>query len=333
VPINERTNLSFTATGNYQPLLFAGRFPVLLDPGPQKILSAKVSQALFAEFGQIIDLSLAPVSPVIDPGAPDQIVNHYAWMAGVQFTRNLTRRLDFTADYGYGGIGTSVGDRDGRITHAGGRLSYAITRHVGFRVGYTETEHRFLVNAQETRVRSHAADAGLTFSRTFSLTQSTQLAFGTSTNAFSDGTRTHYRLNGRLNLTQQLGAAWSARLLLARDGVLDPTFQLPVFSDMAHAGLGGLFGQRVRLDAGVGVRRGGIGFQTAGNDFNSYFATAGLHAAFTRYVGAGVTYGYYRYDFGGGIELPAGISSRLARQSVHAFVNLWAPLVQKRGRP
>jgi hypothetical protein len=332
IPLTARTNISLSADGQYQPFLLIGRFPLLIDPEPHKVVFTKIGDALFEQFGQVIDIGLGPTSAVIDPGSPTESINHVRWVTRAQLNHNLTRRLSFSADYGYGGTDTTFDDATHRSQHVSGTFVYSLTRDLGLRVGYAEMYHRSTLDGVVTSHRTSAIDAGLQFHRALSLTQSTTLSFGTNTNAYSQNDRTRYRLNGNVELSQQITRSWQASLDVRRQGEYVPAFGAPAFSDSLRAGLNGLVGTRLQVQSGIGVRRGHVGFNPTGTRFESYFATAGLQAALSRYISAGASYGYYRYDFESGVTLPSGVSSRVMRQSVQGFVNVWVPLLQQRRR-
>jgi hypothetical protein len=335
IPFSERTSLSFSVTGQYRPLLYAGSFPVMLDVSGQKPLIAKIGHAYFAEFGQLVDFSLSPVSAVVDPGTPTSIVNRRTWLAGTSFRHNLTRRLDFSASYSYGSMDTTVDNQDTRFAQAGGGITYGLTRYTSLRLGYVQTEHRFTTTTgQRGTHTTRTADIGLSLDRSIALTRSTALGFGASTVALSDGRDdTRYQVNGRIGLTQALGRNWGAHAQFTRDSAFHALLLEPVVSSWFDAGIGGLVGGKLGVSASVGARRGNVGFQAQGNRFDGYFGTAGLQLSVNRYVAAGASYGYYRYDFGQAVVLPNGISRRSDRQSLYAFVSLWAPLIQQRRRP
>jgi hypothetical protein len=332
IPLTARTNIALSASGQYQPFLLIGRFPQLIDPEPHKMLFTKIGDALFEEFGEVIDIGLGPTSAVIDPGSPTENVNHVRWVTRAQINHNLTRRLSISANYGYGGTDSTFDDATHRSQHVSGGFLYNLTRDLGLRVGYAEIYHRSTLDGVVTSHRTAAIDAGLQFHRALSLTQSTTLSFGTNTNAYTQNNRTRYRLNGNVDLSQRINQSWHASLDLRRQGEYVPAFGAPAFSDSLRAGLNGVIGTRLQVQTGLGVRRGHVGFNPTGTQFNAYFGTAGLQAAFSRYVSVGASYGYYRYEFDSGVSLPSGVSSRVMRQSVQGFVNVWVPLLQQRRR-
>ena len=83
-----------------------------------------------------------------------------------------------------------------------------------------------------------------------------------------------------------------------------------------------------QFSANVGAARGDVGYGSA-NGYSSFFATSGIRFAFTRNVGLGVYYGYYRYRFENGIVLVPGVSRDSNRQSISFSIDFWKPLIQR----
>jgi hypothetical protein len=331
-PITPRTSLTLGVTGTYRPLLFAGSLPVVFDTEAQKVVFAKIGQALLEEFGQPIDLGLEPTTAILDPGVPTEVVNQTSWLGRVQFSHNLTRRVDFTAEYGRGAFDSTFGGDGYRSEHVTVTFGVALSRGLGLRVGGGDIKHGYTAAGQRQEHHTRTANAGLVLNHGFSLTRKTTLSFNTSTNALTDGARTRYRLNGNVELNYEIGRSWTAGMAIRRHGEYIGSFRQPVLHDGFSAGVGGMIGRRFKVQTSIGGRWGSVGFASGGNDFSAYHASAGLHAGFTQSLGAGVSYGYYRYEFGSAVQLPTGVTPRVNRQSIQAYVNLWVPILQQRGR-
>jgi opacity protein-like surface antigen len=67
--------------------------------------------------------------------------------------------------------------------------------------------------------------------------------------------------------------------------------------------------------------------------YDTYLGTAGVTVALSRNISLGTSYSYYRYRFGTGATLPVGLARDVDRQSIQAYVSLWAPLINRSRRP
>src|SRR6185503_1381970 len=117
-----------------------------------------------------------------------------------------------------------------------------------------------------------------------------------------------------------------------RDASFVAVLQKPVYSDAVSATFGGLINRRVHVATAIGYARGRVGFERNENGFNTAYANTSLTYGIGRNVGLGLSYSNYRSDFGPAVLLPEGLFSHLNRQSVRAFVTLWAPLIQRVGK-
>ena len=99
----------------------------------------------------------------------------------------------------------------------------------------------------------------------------------------------------------------------------------------ATVSLNGLLDRRWSFQAAGGAALGNLGFGSSSNGFNTYYATAGVSRALSRFVNLGVDYSFYRYDFEQADLLPQGYNTDFSRNTVRATLSAWLPLFQ-RGR-
>lgn len=258
----------------------------------------------------------------------------------------VSRRWSATADYGYQhsfafgggdeteGGGTRFRRRDGWTQRGGTALHFAVARNLSVRGGYRYSESHFGDDGEV--FRRHSADIGVNFGdrASLQLTRQTTLSFGGGVSGFvSQQGRQRYRLTGDVALTHEIGRTWSSSLAYSRGVSTDELlFEEPVLRDTLTASLNGLVSRRVGFHATARASHGAVGFLDRDSSHTSIVASTGLQTALTQHVAVSVDYAYYQYRFDDDLARPAGLSDRSASQGVHAYLSLWAPIFQSRGR-
>ena len=249
--------------------------------------------------------------------------------AGLEQT--LTQRVSLSLNYSYlrswspsgerdlSGHNADAGFRVGLIKGLGLRLTY------GYRVGFYGT------GSNRRRVEGDTIDGGLDFNRSLSVSRSATLSFGTGLTGIEFEGHKQYRVTGRVRFNQEIGRTWHAGLAYNRAVGMFETFRAPLTSDALTANFGGLFSRRLQFHSSVGASIGNVGFSQVDNAFKAFHANTGLAIGLTRQLALGIDYAYYRYDFGGSVQLPSGLLRRIDGQSVRVHVNVWVPLMGRTG--
>lgn len=271
-------------------------------------------------------------SAIADEDLPASLEHYFAYSGGAGYTRR-TRRQTFSAAYNYRARESSTGAERFENHGASAGITHAVGKGLDLRLGYGYSEARY--GEGDRRFVNHAIDAGVNYNRTLSFTRRTTLSFGTGSSAArsSRNERLRYRATGAARLDHEIGRTWNATLSFNRGLQFVETWPEPVFSDSAVAGVGGLITRRSYFQFTARALRGRGYFSAQGDGIESYAAAAGLNVAVTRYINTGLTYAYYHHQFGNGVSLPPGFAHDFERQSVRAFVSLWAPLFQRARKP
>jgi hypothetical protein len=280
----------------------------------------------------LLDLPLGQESiPTLDFNATSQ--QYTSYQTNASLTTSVGRR-------GSLGVGFSRASHDSQSlgqdqTTRSGNVAYThqVAKGLGARLGYGYTEGRYPSAAQSRTVGSHNLDVGVDFNRALSFSRRTTFSFGTGSSAITDTETTHYRVIGNAQLRHDIGRTWNAALTYSRDLQFVEGFGAPLFSDSLVAGFAGLFHRRVQFTSALGGSFGSAGTATLANDYDTYFATAGLNYAVSRYLNLGIVAFHYRHHFDYLVLLPPGMPPDLARNGLRAYLTLWAPLVHRARRP
>ena len=271
------------------------------------------------------DLALVPASA-------------YQMLTNATLSRHLSRRSSlefFFSRHGTVFTGDSPsGYLDTSDARGGVRFVRGLSRNVSLRLGYAYRVGRYRATARS--YDSHEIDAGIDYSRSFTLWRRTKFAFTTGSSVLADqpiaedvNPRTRVFLTGTAMLVREFLRSWSARVQYNRGINYLDGFASPFLTDAATFGVGGLVTRRIRVHAGGSGSFGQVGLanERGRNHFHTWtlFSTADL--AFTRHLATYVSYFYYRYKIESGVLLPAGIPGGYERNGVRAGLRVWVPVI------
>jgi hypothetical protein len=259
---------------------------------------------------------------------------HYASYAAVSgFNHQLTPRTSFSLSSDYQ-ISQASGATQFTSWDAGGQLLHNLTRDLNFRTGYRYVTARYA--HFDRRAVSHIIDTGVDYRHALSRSRRTFVSFSTGVSAdtdYSEYRTTHFRGIGSAQLTHEIGRTWFTAAAYSRGVDYAEAWPEPIFGDTGSLVLSGLITRRLELSTGVYAMRGNGEFSpSSGSSFHTYYVNAGLSYAFTRFLSAGASYAYYNHWFDDSVLLAAGYPRHLSRQSVRAYVSLWAPLFERTRR-
>ncbi len=254
----------------------------------------------------------------------------YGTRAG--WSQRLSRRGSLAVGYGRYATDFGGGRADFTSQSASAHYRHSLAQGLGARAGYTR---RISDSDAEGRssVRVHSIDAGIDYNRALSFSRRTTLSFATGTSAVSDAVDTRYHVTGSAHLVHEIGRTWAAALAYNRSVQFIDVFHEATLADAAVASVNGMFSRQLGFHSMAGITFAHPGQRSRRSDFDTYLATAGVSYGITRNLAVGVDYSFYRYAFAAQAELPAGFSRTMNRQSVRAYLSLWAPLVHVVRRP
>lgn len=235
----------------------------------------------------------------------------------VALTQTVTRRSSLIIDYGRHKTDFRATDLVQTMHDAGIRYTHQLSASFGLRAGYRyRTNEVSDETSNEGAGDLHTIDAGLDFSRAFSLSRRTTLGVSTGSTVTQNDDQTQLFLTGNAVLSHRMGRTWSAAISGGRDvgfmnGLLDP-----VVSDRVTANLSGNLARRVQAQAFASALRGriaGAGDDGDADAFVTYLGGAGLGIGLTRTLQWTMNYAYQRSDFG---SVPFLVAPQL--QSLHA---------------
>jgi hypothetical protein len=161
------------------------------------------------------------------------------------------------------------------------------------------------------------------------------VSFSTGATAITNrlGSRTHLAAIGSGQLTHEMGRTWLTSLVYERGVSFIPGWPEALFSDAVSLGLNGLITRRVQVQGSAQAAQGNS-VLAVGNSgkFRTYYGNAGMSFALSRSISTGVTYGYYNYRFPAALLLPPGFPHGVSRQSVQAYISVWAPVFERSRR-
>ena len=220
---------------------------------------------------------------------------------------------------------------------AGGDYRYRITDNGDFRLGYFYRQADF-IGTEQFGVRAsqpveHNLHVGVAFHPSLSEERRTIVTFdgGTAlvnsalaTNAFE--TRRQLRLVGDAAIAHQMGRTWLLVGAFKRGTGFVEGLSGPVFIDAASVTTTGFLNPRTDLHVSVGYSNGEPTLVGAVQNFSTTTADARLRVALSSRWAFTAQYVFYRYDFTEVLELAAGLSPLVKRNTLRFGVNLWWPL-------
>lgn len=243
-------------------------------------------------------------------------------------TANLSKRdtLSVLADYRATRL---LGPQDTAYTgytawNAGATYLHKLTRQLSLRLGYHREASRY--SNSDQRFTRNGYEIGVDYGDAFNLQlgRHTTLSIAPSASVVRWNDDTHFRVNGSVVLTHNMGRTWTASARYVRDLSFVIGFTEPILSDTVGGSVGGTLSRRVRWTSSADWSRGGIGF-SGGSHYGWYSATSNLSVALSRRVAPYVQYTLYGYDVPpGSTSMP--MLSTFLRQTVSAGLTLFAPI-------
>jgi outer membrane protein assembly factor BamA len=276
-------------------------------------------------------------SLVVDDSVAAQRANYQTQASTAALERQLGRRtsIDFNFDYSRSEYATQRGVE---TMGGGGHLRFGLTKGLALRLGYVYRDASLGYTAaggqhDTTHFIQHNADAGIDFNRSLSLTRRTKFTASSGSAAIVEAGRTFYNVTGNARLTHELGRTWLASLAYSRSLSLVDQFAQPFFADGVTVGTSGLLSRRVQFTAAATGTFGQVGVAATSSGYRSYTGTTGITLAMSRHLAVAMDYAYYAYQFEPGTIMPAGFDRMLNRNTLRAYLTLWAPLMHRARRP
>lgn len=299
--ISERTGLNLSASGSYAPY-----FQLNFLPG---------------------SLAANPVGSSMDGAVLWRPEISYS--AAADLTHRMSPRLSFDLQSTFDR--RTASSQTGLNYRAGGHLQYQFSPTTGLEIGYTRQQLTNRILSEEPLVIEHQIDVGINYRRALSPDHRLTFGFSTASTAVRTGQvgtpgRLRFAALGTAFLSRAIGRTWSARLDYGRRLEFLEISTQPFFVDTATAGLGGNLGRRVDVQWTAGyststLASGGFGFSGWSTSIRERVAVSRSLALYTQYM-------FYRYEFGGGVVLPAGLNPRLNRQGVRFGLTWWIPFIR-----
>jgi hypothetical protein len=259
----------------------------------------------------------------------------------VDVTHALSRRVAFVGSYTLRGSDLANESSDLRHQRIGGSIRRSLSPGLALRLGYEYRRGRYAVTSTDV-AQLHDVDTGVNYGRSLSISRRTTLAFDTGSSILlrrreeapggSDPPQDlrYVFLSGKMSLQHELGRTWTAGLSLHRDLQYVEGFAEPFLSNAMTGGVSGHLNRRADVAVSGSYSKGLVGVSLANSDFSTTAVTSRARLAFTRHVAGYVEYFYYRYDFGTGVTIPAGIAREMNRQGGRLGVTTWLPVMRRR---
>jgi hypothetical protein len=260
----------------------------------------------------------------------------YDTVASLTYTVTRRSAVEAVGSYRFSDLGASTAIPSSDLTSysVGGRFRYGFTRHASMRAGYIYRRGQYGPVGRGYSTTLHDLDAGVDYHRALSLTRRTTLDFGTGSTIVnmptgSGAAELQYRLTGDVGLTHEMGRTWRARLAYTRGVGFSEAFLQPVFADAVNASLTGFLTRRIDLNTYAGLATGEVGLGSVQTPFRTWNVSSRLRYALSHVLALYAEYLYYSHNLGGAVLVPGGVPSVMDRQSAHAGVSLWLPLLRR----
>jgi hypothetical protein len=282
---------------------------------------------LFPSVGQVF-VGQGTVAPLQNSLTTTHLVNYGVTSS---LTYEMTKRSALLLGHSYRRVGLVGSSFGGSAQDTEGSYHLGLTKNLGFRVGYRETQFEFddTATGSTSRWQMHNLDIGLDYGlmKGLTLSRRTTLDIGFGLGSYLDQQR-RVRLTGIGNATlhQQLFRTWSLDVGYHRGVGFVDGFRVPVFSDALHATVQGQLSRRLsaygsayysfdRFDA------------ISGSRFQSYRGVAGLRAMLTRQLDAFVQYVNLHHAFPDNALLFQGSLPTPNRQGISAGLSFGIPII------
>lgn len=294
--VSRRTMLEMAIDGSYAPMNLAGQLSggVELGPGSLSNVMADVEQ------------------------------QHERRASGtVTVTRVLGRRSTAAFAYTYSAAALADG-ANASMQMALLRFTRQVSKFAAFRAGYGAGYGQAgSVSRHETALR-HDIDLGMQYERPLPFAGRTVVGMSTGTSVFRDGASQRLRLMVEGRLAHTFSDRWSARVDYSRPirylaGVADP-----VLSDTIAGSIGGRMTRSTEMALIAGYSRGGVGFESRGQDFTSRTLTAQLRARVARGWWFEAQAFTAAYSFSSADALAGPLAAEFSRHGVRGGLS-WAP--------
>lgn len=296
--LSRRTMVDVAIDGSYAPMNLAGQ------------LSAGV------------DLAPGSISNV--PGDLEQ--QHERRASGtLMVTRILGRRSSAVFAYTYSSAMLAEGAA-ASMQMASLRFTRQVSKFGAFRAGYGAGYGEAGSVTQSATALRHDIDLGMEYQRPLPFAGRTIVGMNTGTSVFRDGSSQRLRLMLEGRLAHSFSDRWSARVDYSRPirylaGVADP-----ILSDTVAGSLTGRVTRSTEVAVVAGYSRGGVGFETAGQDFTSRTLTAHFRARLARSWWFEAQAFTAAYSFSSADALAGPLAAEFSRHGVRAGLSLAAPL-------
>jgi hypothetical protein len=207
-----------------------------------------------------------------------------------------------------------------------------LNRDFALRLGYGRYQVQHRTSALDEYVQEEI-EAGIDFSKAFTLVPRTTLAITTQTSIIRQPDHDpHYRLNGEFRLTRRFQRTWRLEFIGIRSSEFLPGFVEPLLADSLSLVMSGMVSRRIEFATSLDGRRGAFGYNAERGDFLMGGSTTNLNIGITRHVGIYGRYGFYRHDAPADVlSLPA--IGTLSRQTISAGITTWLPVFVRERTP
>ena len=258
----------------------------------------------------------------------------YATTAG--FTHTISRRTAVLVHAGYrydDFIGEQIGYADVRSQDVGGQFTYAVSRDLKLRLGYTFRKGQYIGSPITTE---HNMDIGVDYTRPISKTRKTTIALSLGP-SFANGSlpsdptleiKRQFRAIGEATLTHRIGRTWSLKGNYRRGLGYIEGFQTPLYTVAYSASAGGFLSRRTDLTLSAAYSTGESALVGATDQFTTYSGDLRFRRVLNATWATYAEYLFYYYQFGPGVVVPPGVPPGLTRNGVRVGLTMQMPVMR-----
>jgi len=251
------------------------------------------------------------------------------YTATADLTRQLSARSDLSFNYAARFTDFRNDPRSLLAQSIGVRYWRGVSESFGYHVGYAYRRGDYgNLFISRRPIQSHDLDVGVDYDRALDRRRRTTFGFSTGASVVVTPQADRGYVLGSAFLNHSLGRTWNVRLDYRRGVQFVEGFDRIFFTDAVRLNTEGYLGRRVDVSASAAYTSGTLGLGAGGQSFVTYYGTARLRVALSRYTALYTEYLYYHHLFELGTVLPPGIPRGLDRRGIRGGVMFWLPLLR-----
>jgi hypothetical protein len=246
---------------------------------------------------------------------------------GAALVYQLGRRTSTSLGYSYYSTDFTRQERWNKSNGVNAALTRQFSKSVAVSAKYDYHTVDYLTAGFRSWSRGYDVTAEFAYLRLGRRSASSSLRVSAGYSRVNDFGREYGAWPWAVHYDHSVGTRWSIAADYSRSVQYFNEVQQPVWTDRATLSVTGYVNARVRLifdgNYWAGQRVLGVG-----REYNTYWTSARVEVAATKWAAVTAGYSYYRYDYPPGYLLPEGMPHQLDRQRFQVGARFWVPLAR-----